>query len=46
MIRLEMEKPQYNATEKQQKCQHYDQVNLINMNILPAKYHYVLIKVK
>ena len=32
-------------TETQQKCQHYHG-NLINMNILQAKIHYLLVKFK
>ena len=31
-------------TEKQQKFQHYDQVNLMNMNILQVKINYRLVK--
>ena len=31
---------------KQQKYQHYHQVKLIDMNILPAKKYYLLIKVE
>ena len=33
-------------TEKQQKYHHYQQAKLINMNILQAKKHYILLKVK
>ena len=32
-------------TEEQQKCQHYHQVKLINMNILQEKKYYHLIKI-
>ena len=34
MIRLEMKNYNLILTEKQEKHQYYDQVNLINMNIL------------
>ena len=40
------EKLQTVFTETQQKCQHYHHVKLINMNILQAKIHYILVKFK
>ena len=33
-------------TKKQQKYQHYHQVNLINMNILQVKKYHPLVKVE
>ena len=36
----------YDITEKQEKCQHCRQVNLISMNILQAKKYYLQIEPK
>ena len=45
MIKLRMKNYNMVLTDKQQKYQRYRQVKLINMNILPVKRYYHLIKV-
>ena len=44
MIRLDTKNYNMILIEKHQKDQHYDQVKLININILRFKTFYVLIK--
>ena len=44
MIRLEIKNYNTILTEKQQKYQHYHQVNLINMNILQMKKYLVKVE--
>ena len=46
MIRSEVENYDTILTEKLQKHQHYNQVKLINMNILQVTNYYDLIKVE
>ena len=46
MIRLEMRNYDMILTEKQQKYRHYDEVKLININILEVKKCCLLIKGK
>ena len=46
MIRSEVENYDTILTEKLQKQQHYNQVKLINMNILQVTNYYDLIKVE
>ena len=46
MIRLEMKNYDMILTEKQQKYRHYDEVKLININILEVKKYCLLIKGK
>ena len=46
MIRLKMKKYNTILTEKQQKCEHYHRVKLINMNVLQVKKYYHLINVE
>ena len=41
-----IEKLQYIINREAAKCQHYQQANVINMNILQLKKYYLLIKVK
>ena len=46
MIRLEMKNYDMILTEKQQKYRHYDEIKLININILEVKKYCLLIKGK
>ena len=45
MIRLEMKNCNTTLTAKQQTYQHYNQIKLINTNILQVRKYYLLIKV-
>ena len=46
MIRLEMKNYDMILTEKQQKYRHYDEIKLININILEVKKYCLIIKGK
>ena len=46
MIECEMKNDNMVLTEKQQKYLHYDQVKLINMNILQMKKFWIMVKLE